>query len=723
MFEWLRLWWNLRKLSRASSWSRRGDAATALGELGDERAVERLVKALGDDGGEVRRAAAEALARLGQPVWQGLIQGDSEDFGRLGESGEPRAYEPLIKALGDGDRPVQRAACEGLGKLGDARAVEALIEALATFGAFGEGVRRAAAEALGKLADARALEPLIHALGDPDDDVRRAAAEGLGRLGDARAVEPLIKALADDDWRVPGAAAEALGRLADPRAVVPLIQALGHGSGRAAEALGRLGDARAVVPLIKALGDGDRHIRRAASEALARLGQPVWQGLIQGDSKDFGRLGESGDPRAFKPLIKALGDSDEDVRCLAAEALGNLGDVRALQPLMQALWDSKSKLGVRVAAAKAIGKVKGDGAIQALFRALGDSDRQVHNAAWGALQGFDAALLVEPFIGALGDPNETVRSSAAKALGELANRQAVGPLLKALEDTEVAVRSAAAEALGMLGDACAVDPLMNALADCGHNVRFAAAEALGGLRDTRAVDPLVVLLAEDSWGIRRAAAEALGKLGDKRATRSLLPLLADCESHVRRAAAGALAQLGEPQWAALVTGHNEDFARLALAGDARLLKPMVKALGAPHNYTRRAAAEALIRLAAAPPAEMVSAWAEIRERITHPHKDTPASHFDEDSDRCGHVDYASGEHHDIGIGLEFPQQPPTRQPDDVPSRDSSPTVSSACPNPGCRKTLKVRAELLGRRVRCPSCGTIFVLPGGPRAAADARPDF
>ena len=76
---------------------------------------------------EVRRGAAEALGKLG----------------------DTRAVEPLIEALGDGSEYVRNSAAGALGKLGDTRAVEPLIEALED--EYGK-IRRAAAEALIKYA-------------------------------------------------------------------------------------------------------------------------------------------------------------------------------------------------------------------------------------------------------------------------------------------------------------------------------------------------------------------------------------------------------------------------------------------------------------------------------------------------------------------------------------------------------------------------------------------
>jgi hypothetical protein len=128
-----------------------------------------------------------------------------------------------------------------LGEIGDSRAVEPLIKML---GDVGPHVRESATKALGKIGDTRAVEPLIKALGDEMGYVRWPAAEALGVIGDARAVEPLIGVLSDDDWRV---------------------------RRHAAEALGKIGDARAVEPLNKVLKDEKEHVRKYAKEALEKL--------------------------------------------------------------------------------------------------------------------------------------------------------------------------------------------------------------------------------------------------------------------------------------------------------------------------------------------------------------------------------------------------------------------------------------------------------------------
>ncbi len=48
-------------------------AAIALRELGDERAVGPLARALGDSDREVRKTAVEALVRIGEPAVEAFI--------------------------------------------------------------------------------------------------------------------------------------------------------------------------------------------------------------------------------------------------------------------------------------------------------------------------------------------------------------------------------------------------------------------------------------------------------------------------------------------------------------------------------------------------------------------------------------------------------------------------------------------------------------------------
>jgi len=238
---------------------------------------------------------------------------------------DARAVEPLIKALGERDVNVSSAAAGALKKFDDAYVAESLVRAL---GDPGVNVRRAAALALGELPDARAVEPLIKALGDGDESVSRNAAEALGKLGDHRAVNHLIKAIGKHYGRLRETIAVALKKLGEPK-WNELIEGNVWDYCRLVSTM----DSRVIEPLLEAfeyLNDKDQNIRRALVAGLVKMNDPRVFSLLINSIKDgswcdrktaASGLGDSGNLNSAEPLIKALGDGDKDVRWAAACAL------------------------------------------------------------------------------------------------------------------------------------------------------------------------------------------------------------------------------------------------------------------------------------------------------------------------------------------------------------------------------------------------------------------
>ena len=168
---------------------------------------------------------------------------------------------------------MRRAAAEALGHIDEARAVDPLLVAL------GDGdrmVRRAAVRALGRLGDPRAVEPLAAALAGDEWTVREEALEALDELGwrpgrDAAAAACFV---VRRDW---GECME-LGALAAD----PLMDASKHGIEGAAETLAWLGDARAVDLLLPILDRESLYQRQEAAKALVHL---YWLGCLDDAAK------------------------------------------------------------------------------------------------------------------------------------------------------------------------------------------------------------------------------------------------------------------------------------------------------------------------------------------------------------------------------------------------------------------------------------------------------
>ena len=325
----------------------REDAAGALGEIGDPRAVEALCVALRDDHAWVRKEAAWALRKIG----------------------DPRAVEPLCLALRDHEPSVNTAAAMALGEIGDATAVEPLCGA-----ADEDDEVCAAAEAV--------------------ENACIAAISALGDIGGARTVDVLCAIVSDccekhDDYGVRevrrhkgAAAAHALGRIGDPQAVTILCHASMIGGPSvdkaASEALEKIGlpDAPSLVPWYAVATQDWSRVGSLGTAALPALCAALSASHIDGDAlaQALVQIG----PEAVEPLCTALNDEDtSDAVARAAEVLGRIGDPRAVEPLCAALDPTRGWAYEAVARAlAAMGVEEGVKAVEAL-----EEERRVREEA------------------------------------------------------------------------------------------------------------------------------------------------------------------------------------------------------------------------------------------------------------------------------------------------------------------------------------------------------
>ena len=315
-------------------------------------------------------------------------------------------------------------------------------------------------------------------------------------------------------------------------------------------------------------------------------------------------LGKTKSEVAIPGLLKALEDSDWNVRWSAADALGKLGLEAAIPGLLQALqvladsdWDTDAAWEVRERAAEALENLGSEAAVPGLLKALEHSDSDVRRRAAEALGNLGSEAAVPGLLQALEHSAWDVRENAAKALGNLGSEAALPGLLQALEHSAWDVSENAAKALGNLGSKAAAPGLLQALKHSDSGVRRSAAEALGNLGSEAAVPGLLQALADADSGVQRSAAEALGKLGSAAALPGLFQALADADSGVRRSTVEALGKLGS---AAALPGL---FQALADA-DSGVCRSAVEVLG---NLGSEAAVPGLLQ------ALEHSAW-DVRER-------------------------------------------------------------------------------------------------------------
>ncbi|MFW5952432.1 MAG: HEAT repeat domain-containing protein, partial [Gemmatimonadota bacterium] len=491
-------------------------AASALGEAGDPRAGEALVRALDDPEPNVVAAAADAL---------GILR-------------YARALEPLAELSRSGDYWVRAAAVVALGRLEDERAVPVL-ERLARE----PGLAKPVVEALRHIGHPVVLTALGRVREAAPEDALRAAGAVLAAHPDTPAPDwVVVEAGRHEDYLRAALAAEddpgiarLLGLAASDTAVETLFTLVGPP---------RRSDA--AVAGITALPDDRRsdaildRLRTTEGSELAML---------------LALLPAVTDPARARELVPLLAHGGAEVRAAAAEALGRA-------PAKEALSLLTAELSRQEAAPEVIRAVGGLGevACASLIPLLGDPSPEVRAAAANALARCAGHAVEAELRDALGrETDPGTRQALLQAVGRAAGEAALDVLVPALEDEELDVRLAAIEALGSTGSDAAVTPLSSALQG-SRAERVAALRGLGRIGSAAAAAPVGGALDDSDPDIRRAAALAAAELRGGIDERWLDRMVRDEDALVRSCAARILAREGEagrPRLEAMAAGDPD----------------------------------------------------------------------------------------------------------------------------------------------------------------------
>lgn len=183
----------------------RNAAAGALETIGGPTVVKKLIEMMREAKAN-DWLTVFSLAALGATAFDPLLAvlSDPHAKGRahaataLGLIGDRRAVSTLLNALQDHDPILRSRAATALGRIGDECAFESLVTALRDPKVH---VRRDAMWALSELGDRRAVGLMIRALRDPSRFIRQQAAECLGELGSALALPELERLAAHEKQR------------------------------------------------------------------------------------------------------------------------------------------------------------------------------------------------------------------------------------------------------------------------------------------------------------------------------------------------------------------------------------------------------------------------------------------------------------------------------------------------------------------------------------------
>lgn len=434
-----------------------------------------------------------------------------------------RVSKFLIEQLQAEDLETRRAAVFTLGKIGDTRAVPALTALLKT----DPELVVTSAEALAQIGDNRAFESLLSLIGSRESAVRTAAIAALNSIGHPDMESRIITYLGDLDALVRESAVQISGYFAFDRCV-DLVLAACHDTAEnvrraAVEHIAYLEDER-VLPLIAAALQNDTaKVRSVAARALEQMDRE----------------------QAFPLLLTALNDSDAWVRYYTARSIGRHRYPEALEPLAT-LAQSDVANQVRAAAIEALGHIGGDKAVMLLasFASATDADRDLAYTAISALGETKQPSALPPLRAVLHSPVPLLRVAASRALGKCGGAGVAETLQwVAAADTEPLVVQAA------------IDALLQSLLQSNANTVVLQKNRSHGTYAPAAVAALIDLTAEPTR--REACVTALARLGVGH-LEWLARALSHPDAQVRGAVIDALTRIKHPQASAILTTALED---------------------------------------------------------------------------------------------------------------------------------------------------------------------
>lgn len=288
-------------------------------------------------------------------------------------------------------------------------------------------------------------------------------------------------------------------------------------------------------------------------------------------SKDFAvrikaalQLAETKQPTVLEPLLSALSDRDEDVRCEVIKALSILGDASVAPRIVTFLMDTDPK--VRVAAIKAIFKLGAIQHIPEIYLRLDDPDWSVRNWTIKILNQFINQILKQDadtggalIIGMLRSKEPTLRHKVEASLIE-ANTKYFSQLLKVLEKGEAAQIISVCYILSKINNRDAVFHLLNIINHRDKYVRIAVIRALGEIKDIQSISTLIRRLGDANVQVRREAVKTLTKFKKDSVLPLIRALVMNRDSYIRANSAIALGEIrDEKAVSALIASLSDSY--------------------------------------------------------------------------------------------------------------------------------------------------------------------
>jgi HEAT repeat protein len=443
--------------------------ATALGQIGDDAAIEALQTMLRDSKAPFRRHGLYAVARF-------RLRSLLSDV------------EPLLK---DPNAEIRRLAVSELPVLTEKPAIEKIAPLLQDPEA---SVRSQAMVSLVRLGAREEGKGVLKLLKDPDRGVRGTARGFIARLKPEGSLEALLGVMGEDVFEASEVLVE-LGAEKKLDAIRPFLKDARIKARRDGAALvGLLKDRESIPALKELLQDRAPEVRLEACKALIRLQAEGW----------------------VEPLGQLL--ASEPTRVEALKVLGLAGP-EALPLLETLIVEPKDWLRQRLV--MNLVQAGGKKAIPVLLRLLDDPYEEIRSAAQRSLLDLDVATLPEILrvLERRGDDDWSFLSRPAALHGL---HEPMAEILRRSVDSNPWYRANALESAAQVRARAALPEIRSALNAEHPLVIAAAAGALGGLEDRESLPALRALLRHTDQEVRLAAARAVCAMGEREGARILV---------------------------------------------------------------------------------------------------------------------------------------------------------------------------------------------------------
>jgi HEAT repeat protein len=503
-------------------------AVDLLSEIQTGVDSSKIIPMLEDENANVRAAAAKAL----------------------GDLGYREAIPHLTRRLID----EEWVCFYALLSLGDLKAEEAIPAIASLFTSPSEAVRFSAVETVGKLGSKSALPALIAFLPRATEDEKLGVVKSIVQIGvtpDMKELAPhVIKLFETGDWEDKQIALQGISQLKSPEAITHLIEAAGtldpsnpdndeklsqikrtlldinseeelislldspdlkfRGKTFVINILGAMKSARAAESLAVYLRDVSRDLRRAAAEALGRIG----------DSMPVEDL-----------LETAKKDADSHVRKAAIEALGNIGSKEAYPEL-------KDILGI---------EIYGD-ILEKVVEALGKIDKEAFLSDISAYSNNVRQIIarsaadLQTLYNLASDADAGVVVAAINGLGRIGSDEAINRTISFLGNANAEIRKATVIALGE-ARRCPAE-LVSALADSDPGVRYYAVKSIAASCDgAEGIEKIKAMINDEYIPVAMATIDAIREVGGREAYETLAPYEEHPNADVREKISEVLSSL------------------------------------------------------------------------------------------------------------------------------------------------------------------------------------